>query len=107
MRGLLESKVLTCIRALAVLLSLAGAASAQTSHEQDSTDAAAEQSLEPSAGSFHAPPLNLQGYVRAGGAYFANNPKSPLGPLTDTGSYGLGRLLGNLEVDYKPFRVER
>jgi hypothetical protein len=101
---MLESKVLTCIRALAVLLSLAGAASAQTSDEQDSTAAAAEQSPEPSAPNFHAPPLKLQGYVLAGGTYFANNPKSPLGTLTGTGSYGLGRLLGNLEVDYKPFQ---
>jgi hypothetical protein len=100
---MLESKVLTCIRALAVLLSLAGAASAQTSDGQDSA-AAAEQSPEPPAPNFHAPPLKFQGYVLAGGTYFANNPKSPLGTLTDTGSYGLGRLLGNLEVDYKPFQ---
>lgn len=112
----MESKVLTCIRVLAVLLSLAGAASAQTSHEQDSTTSAAEQSPEPSAAeqssepsapspsSFHAPPLQLQGYVRAGGTYFANNRESQLGTLTGAGSYGLGRLLGNIKADYKPFQ---
>jgi hypothetical protein len=58
---------------------------------------------QPPSQGFTSHPLTTRGYARASGTYFAENTSSPLNPIAGLGSRGLGRLIGNLKPEYKPF----
>jgi len=62
---------------------------------------------QPDSANFASRRLTTRGYARASGTYFAEHTSSPLYPIAGLGSRGLGRLLGNVKPEYKPFGERR
>ena len=80
------------------------APSASSSGRHDPPVSRGDQAEAPA---FTSHPLTTRGYARASGTYFADNTSSPLNPIAGVGSSGLGRLIGNLKPEYKPFGDRR
>ena len=62
---------------------------------------------QPDEKGFASRPLTTRGYARSSGTYFAENTSSSLNPIAGAGSSGLGRLIGNIKPEYKPFGETR